>query len=348
MNKRVRVIITVCLLWTIERSVGREKTIGRQVKVLQINVWQGTTAVQDGFKGLVQIIEQTDPDIILLSETQGKNIDVVNKLVDTLQQLGKTYYGETNRSSAGLLSKYAVKNAQGCCASDTQGPMAKAYITIDGKTLAVYSAHLDYTHYECYLPRGYSGVNWKKIASPVGDADSVLTANRRSQRDESIAAFVQDAKAEIERGNLILLGGDFNEPSHLDWQADTKDLRDHNGLVINWDCSVMLTEIGMVDAYRQKFPDAVRYPGFTCPSANNAVPIHKPPWAPEADERERIDFIYYYPDVTWSLSDISIVGPTGTIVRGKLQENNFADPFIVPTDIWPTDHKGNLATFVIY
>lgn len=348
MNKIVTVVFAVCLLWTIEGSVGREKTIGRQVKVLQINVWQGTTAVQDGFKGLVQIIEQTDPDIILLSETQGKNIDVVNKLVDTLQQLGKTYYGETNRSSAGLLSKYAIKNAQGCCASDTQGPMAKAYITIDGKTLAVYSAHLDYTHYECYLPRGYSGVNWKKIASPVGDADSVLTANRRSQRDESIAAFVQDAKAEIERGNLILLGGDFNEPSHLDWQADTKDLRDHNGLVINWDCSVMLTEIGMVDAYRQKFPDAVRYPGFTFPSANNAVPIHKLTWAPEADERERIDFIYYYPDVTWSLSDISIVGPTGTIVRGKLQENNFADPFIVPTDVWPTDHKGNLATFVIY
>jgi len=346
MNK-LMVVVLVVFAFSVMGSVGKEKPKGTQLKVLQINAWHGTTTVPDGFKGLVGLIEQTDPDIVLLCETQSKNINVVTKLVDTLQQMGKTYYGETSNRSAGLISKYEITSAGACCASDVQGPMAKAYISVEGHTLAVYSAHLDYTHYECYLPRGYSGVSWKKIASPVGDADSVLTANRLSQRDESIAAFVEDAKAEIEKGNLVLLGGDFNEPSHLDWQANTKNLRDHNGLVINWDCSVMLTEMGMVDTYRQKFPDAVKYPGFTFPSANNAVAVEKLTWAPEADERDRIDFIYYYPNSVWSLNNASIVGPEETIVRGKVQRKDSKDAFIVPKGIWPTDHKGNLAIFTI-
>lgn len=325
-----------------------DKEENQELKVLQINAWHGTTAVPDGFKGLVSVIEQTDPDVVLLCEIQGANsMNVVNKLVDTLQVLGKTYYGETSGRSAGLISKYELQPAEQCCASDAQGPMAKAYISVGGHTLAIYSAHLDYTHYECYLPRGYSGTTWKKIEGPVLDADSVLNANRLSQRDESIAAFIEDAKTEINKGNLVLLGGDFNEPSHLDWQADTKNLRDHNGLVINWDCSVMLTGMGMADSFRELFSDAVKHPGFTFPSANNGVPVEKLTWAPEADERDRIDFIYYYPNSAWSLSSASIVGPEETISKGKIKEKDSEDSFIVPVGVWPTDHKGNLAIFKI-
>jgi len=346
MNKLIIVVFVVFAFWAIGNT-GSEKPVGKQIKVLQINAWHGATTVPGGFKGLLGIIEQIDPDIILLCETKHNNINVVTKLVDTLKILGKTYYGETNNGSASLMSKYPIESANTCCASEVQGPMAKAYISIEGHTLAVYSAHLDYKHYECYLPRGYSGVSWKKIASPIDNADSILKANRLSERDESISAFVKDAKVEIEKGNLVLLGGDFNEPSHMDWQADTKDIRDHNGLVIHWDCSVMLSEMGMIDSYRQKFPDAVKYPGFTFPSANNAVPVDKLTWAPEADERDRIDFIYYYPNSAWSLSNVSIVGPEETIVRGKVKERDSEDSFIVPTGIWPTDHKANLATFMI-
>lgn len=346
MSKWIKIIVTIYVLCALS-ALAEEKPKGKKIKVLQINAWHATTAVPEGFNGLVRIIEQTDPDIVLLCETQNKAVNVVNKLVDTLQQLGNIYYGETSRN-AGLLSRYEIKDKDTCCTSDVQGPMTKAYIEIEGKTLVVYSAHLDYRHYECYLPRGYSGTTWKKLDSPVGDADVVLTANRLSQRDETIAMFIDDATVEIERGNLVMLGGDFNEPSHLDWQEDTKFLRDHNGLVINWDCSVMLTEMGMIDSYRQLFPDAVKYPGFTFPSANNAVPVSKLTWAPEADERERIDFIYYYPHETWSLADISLVGPEETIVRSKVQNRDSEDIFIVPTSTWPTDHKANLATFVIY
>ena len=340
------ILVTIYLICTFA-ALAQDTPVGTRLKVLQINAWHATTAVPGGFEGMVSIITQTDPDIVLLSESQSKDTRVIDQLVDTLNQLGKTYYGESSNRSAGLISKYEIKESGTCCASDVQGPMAKASIVVQGHTIVVYSAHLDYTHYACYLPRGYSGVTWKKLPAPVGDADSVLTANRLSQRDESIAAFILDAEAEIAKGHLVLLGGDFNEPSHLDWQADTKNLRDHNGLVVDWDCSVMLTSMGMVDTYREKFPDPVHYPGFTFPSANSAVAIDKLTWAPEADERDRIDFIYYHPNSAWSLETSFIVGPEETIVRSKVQPKDSHDRFIIPIGTWPTDHKANLATFLI-
>lgn len=317
------------------------------LKVLQINAWHQATTVPGAFSGLVSIINQTDPDIVLLSEVRGGNERFIPQLLDSLKAKNKTYYGEISHESTGLISKYKIDDYKLCCPSNVQGYMVKARFTVAGHSITAYSAHLDYKHYECYMPRGYSGTTWEKLDAPVLDADSILRANRISERDETIIAFMEDAKQEIEKGNLVLLGGDFNEPSHLDWQADTKDLRDHNGMVINWDCSLMLTQMGMKDTYRELYPDAVKYPGITYPSANPSVETAKLTWAPEADERDRIDFIYYYPNPSWELKEAVIVGPQETIRFGKVQQKDASDPFIVPLGVWPTDHKANLVTFVI-
>ena len=56
-----------------------------------------------------------------------------------------------------------------------------------------------------------------------------------------------------------------NEPSHLDWKENTKNLWDHNGTVVRWDCSVLLENAGFKDAYRTKYPNPVTHPGFTFP-----------------------------------------------------------------------------------
>lgn len=89
---------------------------------------------------------------------------------------------------------------------------------------------------------------------PITDEEEVLKANRQSFRDETIRAFIQEVQSDIQQGRPIIMGGDFNEPSHLDWQADTKDLWDHNGAIIHWDCSMMLSKAGFKDAYRENFP----------------------------------------------------------------------------------------------
>ena len=71
-------------------------------------------------------------------------------------------------------------------------------------------------------------------------------------------------------------------------------------------------------------------------------------WAPEKDERDRIDFIYYHPlESMLSMKDSKLVGPSETVVRGKITENDSKDKILTPSCIWPSDHKGNLATFKI-
>lgn len=74
-------------------------------------------------------------------------------------------------------------------------------------------------------------------------------------RDESIRLVIEDATKSD--ADFVILGGDFNEPSHLDWTEETKGLWDHNGAVVDWVCSKLLYEAGFRDAYRVKYPNPI-------------------------------------------------------------------------------------------
>lgn len=326
-----------------------------ELKVFQINLWHEGTKVPGGYQNILDVIDEIDADVVLLCEIRNRSDrdGLLPRLKEDLRKRGKQYYGGTQGLSVGILSKIEPEKMEKCAIvpGDEGRAMLKASITIGGRPVSLYACHLDYTHYECYMPRGYSGTSWKKIQAPVTDEKEVLAANRLSYRDESIAAFIEESRRDIENGRIVIMGGDFNEPSHLDWQADTKDLFDHNGTVINWDCSVMLHKAGFVDSYRKKYPDAVKYPAFTFPAGNKAAEkakLEKLAWAPEADERDRIDFIYYHASPkTMTLKDCIIVGPAETVVRGKIVAPDSKDKFLTPESTWPTDHKANLATFRI-
>lgn len=328
---------------------GPELAPTTHLKVLQMNIWQEGTIVEGGFEAIADEIVHTDADVVFFSEVRnynGKNF--IPRILEALQLRGKTYYGEHSALDVGILSKYPIEEQQVVYPTTKgSGNILRATFRKGKHTIATYSAHLNYTNYACYLPRGYSGATWKKLNAPVSNADSVLTANRLSWREESIQEFLQVAQKDIAAGHIILLGGDFNEPSHLDWQADTKDLWDHNGLVINWDCSVMLYEKGFKDAYRMLHPNAVTHPGFTFPSDNEQVPVSKLTWAPDADERDRIDFIYYYPGKYITPIEATVLGPSRSIVRSQRTEENSQDLFVLPKGIWPSDHKAVIATFLI-
>ena len=323
-------------------------------KVFQLNTWFGATQVPDAYGGLVDIIDQVDPDIVLLCELRNDKLlnilhdgenEYTRRLCKYLKEKGKTYYGHNNGTVIGILSKYEIKDYK-ILPMPTDNYMIKAIIDIRGQEVAFYSLHLDYKHYACYLPRGYnSGPDWSKLAEPIKDSTIVMKDNRLGTRDEALAIFLDDAKSEMDKGRVVVMGGDFNEPSHLDWQENTKNLRSHNGVVANWDCSVMLKNAGYVDTYREKYPDAVDYPGFTFPAANPSATINQLSFCPEYDERDRIDFIYYHGSQPIQLLKAELVGPSGSVYFGKEGENDSKDVFIEPKGVWPTDHKGNLTTF---
>lgn len=317
--------------------------------VLQMNLWHGGTKVPNGYQGIVDVLDQINADVVFLCEIRDGN-KFINNVLNDLKTKGKLYYGETLGMDIGILSKFKPDSIRKCSIDpeNKARPMLKMIATINGQPVSFYSCHLDYTHYECYMPRGYSGTTWKKIDNPIINENMVLEANRQSFRDESIQAFIQEVKEDIKQGRPVIMGGDFNEPSHLDWQADTKNLWDHNGAIIRWDCSVLLYEAGLKDVYREKYPNPVKYPGFTFPAGNKSAIEKELSWAPEADERDRIDFIYYYPlHSMLSVKKSSLVGPSETVIRGKIENSTSKDKVITPSCTWPSDHRGNLVTFKI-
>lgn len=320
----------------------------KEISVLQFNIWSEGTSVENGFDAIVDNIINVNPDFVTFSEVRNYNdVDFTAHIVKELEKKGSTFYGEPSEST-GIISKYPiVKQTVIYPYVNDEGSILKATINIGKNTVALYSAHLDFRHYACYLPRSYSGATWEKLEEPITNPDSILVANRKSRRLEAIEKFISDAKNEIQKEHIVILGGDLNEPSHLDWQEDTKHLWDHNGAVVEWDCSKALYNNNFKDAYRELYADAVNYPGFTFPSDNIDAEVSKLTWAPDADERERIDFIYFYPSQNITLKDAVIVGPSSSIIRSKRKKEESKDKFILPYGIWPTDHKAVLATFIV-
>lgn len=332
--------VILCLLAMV--SCKQEK----ELKVLQLNIWQEGAMVPGGYDALVDELARIDADLVMFSEVRNYHgTRFCDRIVASLKEKGKTYYSFYSYDS-GLLSKYPIKDSVAVFPENgDHGSVYKLVTDINGHKVCVYTAHLDYLNCSYYMVRGYHSSSFTKMEAPVTNIDSLMYDNELSHRDDAIRLFIDDASKEIADNSLVFIGGDFNEPSHLDWTEATKDSTDHHGITVPWTVSTLLAEASYEDAYRVKFPDPVTHPGYTYPSDNKGVDVSKLSWAPESDERERIDFIYYYPNPALQLVDAAVVGPQGSIRNNQRVEENTQDVFVQPVGVWPTDHKGVLATF---
>lgn len=283
--KHIKLITVIILILFSLLSKGEDR-----IGVLQINVWQEGTCVPGGFDALVDNIIESGADVVFMQEIRnygGRRF--IPRLIEALAMRGVTFYGEDTTCDSGVISRFPLaqdgRKWEGC------GSVQRVRINAGGHPVALYAAHLDYTNYACYYPRGYDGNTWKKIPAPETSVEKILEMNRASGRDDTIRDFIRLSRADIDEGIDVILAGDFNEPSHLDWTAQTASLWDHNGAVIPWDCSTMLYEGGFEDSFRVVHPDPVSSPGFTFPSDNSDCNPMKLTWASESDERDRIDFI---------------------------------------------------------
>ena len=331
----------------------------KQVSIMQFNVWQEGTKVPNGYPAIVNEITEYSPDFVTLSEVRHYNdVNFLEKLITDLKAKGITYYFQMSDDAA-ILSKYPLTSFTTIYSNMNKvgkvfENVVKLTTEIDGVPFAVYSAHLDYKNYAVLLPRGYDGSvfgvgdTFKKMDAPVTDIALIEKQNLASMRDDSVAAIVKDMQADIANGTIVLIGGDYNEPSHLDWTEETKDLYSHNGVVFNWNSTATLEKAGFVDSYRKLYPSAVTHPGFTYPADNtnlSAADRGMLTWAPEADERERIDFIHFYPNPKIALKSSVIVGPKNTIAYNKTYVENTEDNIVNPLGVWPSDHKVVVTTF---
>lgn len=317
---------------------------GQEIRVLSFNIWHRGTQIPGGLERVADIIRSTRSSIVLLSEAGGATAE----LAEMLGAEGTPYYTSTS-SDTGILSTFPIAE------TSTLDWMVKGVVTVGDLEIAVYAAHLQYQWYATYLPRGYgagvptgefSEFGWNKMpGGPVTDAETVQRVNIASGRPATISAFLADAAAEREKGRAVIIGGDFNEPSNLDWTESARNLFDHNGVVLPWESTRLLQDAGYVDAYRAMYPDPVTHPGFTWPSDNPDIAVSKLTWAPESDERDRIDYVFASRDRRLRLTSSGIVGPRESIVRSQRVAETTQDHFVDSPLPWPTDHKAVLATY---
>ena len=319
-------------------------TKSQNLKVLQFNIWQEGTSVPNGFEAIADEIIAAKADLVAFSEVRNyNNTDFSKRIVAALKKRGQQYYGQKSYDT-GIISKYPFLSYESLypCVKD-RGSITKAVVKVGKIEVAFYSAHLDYHHCSYYEVRAYSGVNWKKLKKPVTNVKELLSKGARSKRSEATKVFIKDAQKESKQSRFVIFAGDFNEPSHLDWVESNKELFDHHDVVINWTCSSLLTAAGLVDSFRQIFPNPVEAPGFTYPAFNPGVPIKKLTWAPKSDERERIDGIYYLKHPSVKLKTSTVIGPSKDVYRSKSVPT--ADQTVEPQGVWPSDHKAVLSTF---
>jgi len=246
------------------------QSVSASLKVMQFNIWQEGTSVANGMIYIRDVINSVNPDLVCFSEVKNYSGDWTTKMVDELASLGKKYYrGYVTGSDVSLISKYPIISS----GPVVGGATVPFTVDVNGIPIVVCPSHLDYTYYATYLPRGYacggSGryAGWNALSpfAPETGISEISAQNLASNRDEQIGAFINYMQTET---RPILLLGDFNEPSCLDWTAKQASIYDHNGVVYDWNTTLTLKNNGFVDAYRQVYPDEVLNPGITWPSCN--------------------------------------------------------------------------------
>lgn len=320
-----------------------------ELKLMTFNIWQEGTMVENGLEKIRDVILETNPDILGFTEVRNyKEEDWTSKIVKKLKDKGVNYNGMYVGGDVSIISKYPITASD--VIFDGEGSVVKFDIKLESQTITVAVAHLDYTGYACYLPRGYYGgtPNWNVIKdkkgnkSPVTDVGKVLAYNAKSTRVDQINAFLDAVKEET---SPVILMGDFNEPSHLDWTEPASQRFDHNGVVINWPSTYALYQNGFTDAYRNYFPDEMTHPGITWPSFAHGKGTTS--WTPLSDERDRIDYIFYKGNGI-TTSDATLVGPKESYAFDKtVTTYTDNDNFVGDTLEWPSDHKAVMVTLTL-
>lgn len=337
-NTRLKLILILilCLAFKTQAQID--------IKFMTFNIWHEGTSVSNGLIKIRDIIADVNPDIVGFQEINYNGV-WTTKIINLLSAVGLIYHKGYAGGDISIISKFPI--SEPTLINYQANSIAGFKVDIFGSPIIVVCAHLDYMYSASYLPRGYNGgyPNWGMIDDgtgrphPVTDINQILAYNLQSKRDEQISDFLNYAKTKTEP---IILIGDFNEPSYLDWTANTVSMFDHHGLIIPWQNTRLLADSGYVDAYRSFFPNEVSNPGITWPSFAHGVGSTS--WTPLADERDRIDYILYKGN-NIKTKYVALVGPRESYSYDKLTTTFTSNEnFIADTLEWPSDHKAVFAT----
>lgn len=257
-------IIALALLLASTPNTTAEQVSARaqppaELTVMTWNIWHGGREDGDdvGPARVVEVIKQSGADIVAMQETYGSGERISSDL---------GFHFAPRGTNVSILSRYPVVED---ISVHEEFKCVGALIELpDSSRFAVYSI---------WLP--YSGEIWEAGTRDVTQPQEMLAACRASEESltamhAAIEARLADARYD---GVPIVIAGDFNSMSHLDYGEVGLD---HYEVVVDWPTSRILPRHGFVDTYRACNPHIDRARDST--------------WTPRfpGQEQDRIDFIH--------------------------------------------------------
>lgn len=300
MPKTLLTLFTLSALLTIQMTVygavpeeGEERA-KNELRVLVWNVLRGGNNVEEGPEKALAVIRAVDPDIVLLQESYDIDGD--------RPRLGEWLTGELG------WNQYQGESAHLCIMTPLDlettffhhawhGVGARIKDEHDREFLA-WSIWIDY--------RAFIGYELRD--NPEMDDETLLAAEtERSGRVKQATALIEHLKesGQLESDLPLLVGGDWNCPSHLDWTMDTARVY-RNRRDMPLPVSLAMRDAGFTDTFRALHPNPVQHPGITwSPMFRGPAPGEE--GTPQSFER--IDRLYLKNpsegDERWTLRPIS-------------------------------------------
>ncbi len=255
------------LIFTLFLFISCSNQPPKSLKIMTWNIWHGGThgSKANNFKkdtsntiNTLKVIEQANPDILFMQETYCCGMDIS-------KQAGYSFScrGSSNLS---IHSKYPILDT-----IKIYKPFNSHGVVIDVEGEKILCVNL-WLH---YLPDYFNDI---KTLSP----DSLIAGEKETRLKEITAIMKSIDSLEKTLNMPIIIGGDFNSGSHLDWIESTKPA--HYDKVIEWPVSKLMEKHGYIDSFREANPDPSKTLEGTWGFLSNEI------------ISDRIDFIYYIGD----------------------------------------------------
>lgn len=264
-----------------------------EFRAMTWNIWRGgrMDGLLAGPRRVVEVIRNSRADLVAMQETYGSGELISRELMFNFKTRGTNV---SIHSRYPIIEDISVFQEFKCVGALVQLP--------NGSRVAFYSI---------WLP--YSGEIWEPGTRNSNDIASLIAACAASAPDlEQIRDGIAKRLADPKYADVpIIIAGDFNSMSHLDYTAVA---RDEHKAEVAWPTSQVMTSAGFRDAYREHNLVVDRQRDRT--------------WTPRFpdQEQDRIDFIYY----------------RGRGLRSKASHMHDQHPIL-----FPSDHAAVTADFVL-
>ena len=264
-----------------------------QLRLMTWNIWgrlnqapQYTIDNKTARQRTIDSIRTTKADIIAMVETYGSAQEIAG-------ELDFYYYTPSAQANLAIFSRYPLTNTGTPSRLSSTSFIAATAELPGGSKVRIYDIWL--------TSAGRHIVQIKD--RELSDLEFCAGDDIRHAQLQVFLGHSDFEKDLADEDMLIIVAGDFNCVSHLDYGADTKSQNLNFGRILPIKASATMEQSGFIDTYRFVHPkitrDTLGYTwttvgqGFTYEEQEGFVPVEKNPSPQYQDPYARIDFIYY-------------------------------------------------------